>query len=105
MKPSGIVAIVLLLFFFWPLAFIPCLMEDCFEVRPLLYSMLGPSLQRPHARSEGDTSCGFAQKQQRPVYGYSSGQGQQPVIPVGQPVKGEPMPGESYPKADKPPPI
>lgn len=34
MKQSGYIAIILLVIFFWPLAFIPCLMEDCFEVRP-----------------------------------------------------------------------
>ncbi|BDA45789.1 hypothetical protein COCOBI_07-5760 [Coccomyxa sp. Obi] len=58
MKQSGIIAIVLLVIFFWPLAFIPCLMDDCFE------------------------------PQQRPVYGYAPGQGPLPVAePVqGQPV-------------------
>lgn len=37
MKTSGIIAIVLLVIFFWPLAFIPCLMDDCFEVGLLAY--------------------------------------------------------------------
>lgn len=40
MKQSGFIAIILLLLFFWPLAWIPCVMDECFE------------------------------QQQRPVYGY-----------------------------------
>lgn len=40
MKQSGLIAIILLLLFFWPLAWIPCVMDECFE------------------------------QQQRPVYGY-----------------------------------
>ncbi|KAK9903922.1 hypothetical protein WJX75_000552 [Coccomyxa subellipsoidea] len=63
MKMSGYVAIILLVIFFWPLAFIPCLMDDCFE------------------------------PQQRPVYGYAQGQAPIPVAQPahGQPAHGEPV--------------
>lgn len=74
MKQSGIIAIILLLIFFWPLAWIPCVMPECFE------------------------------QQQRPVYGYHPGSSNQHSaqsnIPVAEPVQGEPV---QYPKATQPP--
>ncbi len=49
MKQSGIIAIVLLVIFFWPLAFIPCLMDECFEVAQLAFSPVKCWIWSPRA--------------------------------------------------------
>ena len=121
------IAIILLVIFFWPLAWIPCVMDDCFGECPLpVLAALPQGLPTvksaacvEHSASTVTSSARHnlnhvrdvsAEAQQRPIYGFPNGM--QQSMPVAQPVHGIPVPpnqgpapGSDYPKADKPPPV